>query len=125
MSKQSQQQNPNKRIIVKNIPIKNGKEWIDDIVEDYEEVIDYYDVIYPNNYFCSAIIHFKTEDDLNKFKRQYNGQTLYLPNGDKVKLDLMYSLNQRFTFENQKDELEGTLEDDLYFKTFVKNLNKK
>ena len=125
MSKQQQNQNNNKRIIIKNIPVKNGKEMIDDIVEDYEEVIDYYDVICPNNYFCSAIIHFKTEEESVKFQRKYNGQTFFLPNGETIKLNIMVCINQRFNFENQKDDLEGTLEDDLYFKTFVKNLNKK
>ena len=108
MSKQ-QQNIGNKRIIIKNIPIKNGKELIDGIIEDYEDVIDYYDVIYPNDYFCSAIVHFKTEEDLTKFKDKYNGHNLYLPNGETIKITIMFCINQKFNFENQKDETEGTI----------------
>ena len=68
--------------------------------EEYEDVIDYYDVIYPNDYFCSAIIHFKSEEELTKFQRKYNGQTFFLPNGETIKLNIMFCINQRFNFEN-------------------------
>ena len=123
MSKSSSLEN--KKIIVKNIPVKTGKEMVEKMIDEFEKSIDYYDFIHPNDHFCSLIIHFKKVEDLTEFKKRYNGQSFFSEKGEQIKLEISYCVNQRYHCEGKKDEMEGTLENDLYYKAFVMNFNKK
>ncbi|ELP87098.1 hypothetical protein EIN_495530 [Entamoeba invadens IP1] len=114
-----------RKIIIKNIPTSNGKEIADDMVEGFQDQIDYYDFIAPqDNLFCSAIVHFTSDDALNKFNSKYSNHVCFLPGGQEKKISIEFCVNQRISTQDKEDTLNNTLQDDPEYIKFLETLKK-